>query len=88
MACPVCGKHSIICGGCGYCLKHCGCKKADWWWIEDGALHFDCRIFCQGMGIPATPENQEIASQIAAEAFAKVCPGKPISRLRRHGGSS
>lgn len=25
MPCSVCSAHSIICGGCGNCLKHCGC---------------------------------------------------------------
>jgi hypothetical protein len=25
MSCKTCGRHSIICGGCGECLEHCTC---------------------------------------------------------------
>lgn len=29
MSCPTCGKHSIICGSCGQCLRHCKCKYCE-----------------------------------------------------------
>lgn len=30
MACPDCGRHSVICGACGKCLQeHCACVETE-----------------------------------------------------------
>jgi hypothetical protein len=30
MACPNCGRHSVICGGCGKCVQeHCRCTTTE-----------------------------------------------------------
>lgn len=30
MSCPICQRHSVICGLCGHCLQeHCDCQDAE-----------------------------------------------------------